>query len=103
VEMETLDGAALLARGRISDHVRGVRKTLISENFGGGGDPVAVFNKEPSVVNVQFLRSKGIILQAPRSNLVPVALSPSRLLPRSAPRNDKQNLTCQTLDQDTNT
>jgi hypothetical protein len=43
---ETLDGAALLVGCRISDHLRGVRKTLISAYVGGCGDPVAVIDKE---------------------------------------------------------
>src|SRR5882672_7048239 len=48
-----------------------------------------------------LLPQKEASLRAQRSNLVPVTLSPSRLLRRSARRNDKQNLISQVLEQDT--
>jgi hypothetical protein len=53
-KMETLDGAALLVGCRISDHLRGVRKTLISAYVGGCGDPVAVIDRELEHERVGF-------------------------------------------------
>jgi hypothetical protein len=40
---------------------------------------------------MKVIGGKESSLRAQRSNLVPVALNPSRLLRRSAPRNDNKN------------